>query len=235
LILRIVCVFPLYAWVLCPQSSGPRESFAAAQKAEQSRDWTRAEAIYRKIMEDAPSAEIYQRLGLVEHLQNKFSDAAKAFEKALKLDPKLWTSHLFLGIDNYRMNRFADALSHLTFAERLHPGETETSFWLGATNLALHQYWNGFEYLEAVLAKDPANPDALRLLAESYASRGTQILNQIAEKYPDSAAGLQVQGRAFEFEGSYEAALQCYRQAAAKEPQRPDIQEAITRLTGRNR
>jgi tetratricopeptide (TPR) repeat protein len=223
----------LFAVLLCAGLLGAQEDLDAARKAEQSGDLPRAEAIYEKILAGNPSAEIYQRLGLVRHLQNKFSEAGKAFDKALQLNPGLWTSHLFLGIDDYRMNRFPDALSHLTSVERLHPGQRETSFWLGATHLALHQYWEGFEYLETVLEKDPNNADALRLLAESYADRGTQILNQLAEKYPDSAAGLQVQGRAFEFEGSYEAALQCYRDAAAKDPKRPGIQAAIARLLHR--
>ena len=233
MIVRLLLTALLCTGVLSAQASSPREYLEAAQKAEQSGDLPQAEAIYEKLLADASSAEIYQRLGLVDHLQNKFSEAGKAFEKALQLNPKLWTSQLFLGIDNYRMNRFREALSHLTSAERLHPGEVETSFWLGATNLALHEYWNGFEYLETVLKKDPNNQDALQLLAESYASRGTQILNQVAEKYPDSAAGLQVQARAFEFEGSDEAALRCYREAAAKDPKRSDIQAAIARLTSR--
>jgi tetratricopeptide (TPR) repeat protein len=223
----------LFAVLLCAGLLGAQEDLDAARKAEQSGDLPRAEAIYEKILAGHPSAEIYQRLGLVRHLQNKFPEAGKAFDKALSLNPGLWTSHLFLGIDEYRMNRFAEALGHLTSVERLHPGPTETSFWLGATHLALHEYWEGFEYLETVLEKDPNNADALRLLAESYADRGTQILNQVAEKYPASAAGLEVQGRAFEFEGSYEAALQCYREAAAKDPKRPGIREAIARLTNR--
>jgi cytochrome c-type biogenesis protein CcmH/NrfG len=74
----------------------------------------------------------------------------------------------------------------------------------------------------------------LRLLAESYADYGTQLLNQVGEKYPDTAAGLEVQGRAFEFEGSYEAALQAYRAAAAKDPRRPGIREAIARVLRHN-
>jgi protein O-GlcNAc transferase len=233
LIARLLLVSLLYAGRLHAQSPGPREYLEAAQKAEQSNDLPRAEAIYEKILIRNPSADIYQRLGLVRQLQNKFSEAANAFERALQLNPGLWTSHLFLGIDYYRMNRFTEALTNLNSVERVQPGQTETSFWLGATHLALHEYWDGFEYLESVLKKDPKNADALRLLAESYADRGTQLLNQVAEKYPDSAAGLQVQGRAFEFEGSYEAALQCYREAAAKDPKRPGIQEAIARITHR--
>jgi len=116
-------------------------------------------------------------------------------------------------------------------SDHLHPGQPETKFWLGATHLALQQYWTGFEFLEQVLAEDPNNADALRLLTENYAARGTQLQNQIAEKYPDSSTGLQVLGRAFEFEGSSNAALECYRKAAAKDPNNPSIQTAIARLS----
>ena len=226
MIAGLICVVLLSAALVCGQD------LETAQKAEQSGDLPRAEAIYEKILAGGPSAEIYQRLGLVRHLQNKFSDASKAFEKALQLNPHLWTSHLFLGIDDYRMNRFTEALPHLQSVEQENPGLQETKFWLGATHLALRRYWDGFEELEAALEKDPKNVDALRLLAESYADRGTQLLNQVAEKYPDSAAGLQVQGRAFEFEGNNETALQFYRKAAAKDPTRPGLQNAITRVSG---
>jgi len=223
----------LYAGLLLAQSSGLREDLEAARIAEQVGDLPRAEAIYERILAANPSADLYQRLGLVRHLQNKFPEAGKAFDEALRLGPSLWTSHLFLGIDYYRMNRFAEALTHLESADRLRPGQTETHFWLGAAHLALRQYWKGFEDMETVLEKDPTNADALRLLAESYADRGTQLLNQVAEKYPDSAAGLEVQGRAFEFDGAYEAALQCYRAAAAKDPKRKGIKDAIARLASR--
>jgi tetratricopeptide (TPR) repeat protein len=221
------------AGLLRAQNADPREALEAAQRAEKSGDLPTAQALYEKVLTTNPSAETYQRLGLVLHLQNKFSEAGKAFDHALQLNDSLWVSHLFLGIDEYRMNHFPLALSHLTSAERLHPGQLETSFWLGATHLALHEYWAGFECLELVLTRDPDNVDALRLLAESYADRGTQLLNRIAEEDPDSAAGLQVQGRAFEFEGSYDAALQCYRKAAAKDPRNAHLREAIARLSHR--
>jgi tetratricopeptide (TPR) repeat protein len=165
-------------------------------------------------------------------LQNKFSDAADAFTKAVQLNPQLWPSHLFLGMDLYRMSRFSDALDHLQTADKLEPSQPEIRFWLGATNLALHNYLSGLQVLEELLKTNPTNAEVLKLLAESYADYGTQLLSQVAEKYPDSAAGLEVQGRAFEFEGSYDAALQAYRQAAAKEPTRPGLQDAITRLSG---
>ena len=167
-----------------------------------------------------------QRLGLTLHLAQKYSEAIPVFEKALRLDPRQWPSHLFLGIDLYRTNQFGRALEHLKTAARLNPAEPETRFWLGATHLALKHYFDGFEVLETL----PENPEALRLLAQHYAELGTAIENEVAEKYPDSPAGLQIHGQALEFEGAYDAALAAYRAAAAIAPERPGIREAIERV-----
>lgn len=174
----------------------------------------------------AVAADRLQRLGLTLHLAQKYSEAIPVFEKALKLDARLWPSHLFLGIDLYRTNQFELALRHLNTSARLNPTEPETRFWLGATHLALKQYFEGFEALETL----PDNPEALRLLAQHYAEFGTALENRVAEKYPDSPAGRQIHGQALEFEGAYDAALAAYRSVEATAPGRPGIREAIDRV-----
>lgn len=215
--------------LLFGQQPGPPD-LAAGRKAELAGDFSTAESIYDQLVSAHPDAALYQRLGLVRHLQNKFSSAAEAFEKAIKLDPNLWTSQLFLGIDLYRMNRFDAADDHLTIANRIHPNEPEILFWFGATKLARKDFMPGFIALESLLKRDPANAEVLRLLAESYASNGTSLLNEVGEKYPDSPAGLVVQGRAFEFEGDYGPALDAYRAALAIAPERPGLRESIERV-----
>lgn len=174
----------------------------------------------------AAEADRLQRLGLTLHVEQKYSAAIPEFEKALKLDARLWPSHLFLGIDLYRTNQFAPALEHLKTAARLNPAEPETRFWLGATQLALKQYFEGFRTLETL----PDNQEALRLLAQHYAEFGTALENRVAEKFPDSPAGQQIHGQALEFEGAYDAALAAYRAVEAMAPGRPGIREAIERV-----
>jgi tetratricopeptide (TPR) repeat protein len=218
--------------LVLPQTTLDQE-LAAAHNAEASADFARAESIYVNILKANPEPDLFQRLGLVRHLQNKFQEASVAFQNALRLNPKLWTSHLFLGIDYYRLNRFEDALVHLKEADRLNSNVQETQFWLGTTELVLRRYWEGFQTLEGLLEKDPGNTEVLRLLAEGYAEFGTKMLNDVAEKYPDSAPGLEIAGKAFEFEGSDEAALDAYLKAAAKDPELPGIQQAITRVQSR--
>jgi tetratricopeptide (TPR) repeat protein len=208
---------------------------AAARKAEQTGNFAAAESIYSQLLNNHPEAQLYQRLGLVRHMQNKFSSAAQAFAAAVKLDPSLWSSHLFLGIDLYRMDQFDAADSHLTTANRLRPNEPEVMFWSGVTKLARHDYLRGFTILETVLERDPSNTEVLRILAESYASYGTSLLNEVGNKYPTTAAGLVAQGKAFEFEGAYRPALDAYQSAFAADPHRPGLREAINRVQARLR
>ena len=227
-------MFHLAQLILCALLPGQQPALppelAAAHKAELAGDFSGAESIYTQLVAKYLDPVVYQRLGLVRHMQNKYDTAADAFTRAIKLDSSLWTAQLFLGIDLYRMNRFEEAQSHLAVSDRLHPGEQETGFWLGATALARHDFLNGFIRLETFLAHDPKNAEVLRMLAEGYAEHGTALLNEVGNRYPNSPAGLVVQAKALEFEGAYRAALDAYRSALSLDPGRPGLKESISRV-----
>lgn len=205
------------------------DHLSAAKRAEAAGDFSVAEREYGQALALRPDAEIFQRLGLVRHLQNKYADAIPAFQEALRLKPALWGAHLFIGIDYYRTNQFEKALQSLKSAERLKPAEPEIQFWLGATQLALKQFLAGAETLERLLQKQPANAEALRLLAQNYGNYGTALLNGVAERFPETAAGYQVHGLALEAEGAYAAAIVEWQTALAIEPRRRGLHESIGR------
>lgn len=207
-----------------------QQTLQQAKEAERSSNLPLAELLYEDVVKSNPNAEVYQRLGLVRHLQNKFEKADAAFENALRMNPQLWPSHLFAGIDLYRTNHFTQALEHLQNAERLQPNQKETHYWLGATLIALHHEFDGLVFLEKVLEQDSNNTDALSLLARAYADYGTKLLNDVANRFPDSPAGLLVEGQALEFEGSYGAALDSYLKARDKDPANQEIEAAVKRL-----
>src|SRR5204862_6537885 len=129
----------------------PDVHLAAASKAERSGDLASAEREYEKALSARPDAAVYERLGLVRHLQNKFTAAIPAFTQSLKLQPDRWASRLFLGIDLYRTNDFVRALAELQRAAKLQPNNFEVQFWLGATHLALKHFMPGLEILERLL------------------------------------------------------------------------------------
>ena len=84
--------------------------------------------------------------------------------------------------------------------------------------------------VDPLLQEQPDNLEVLRLLAENCDALGAMMLNKVADVYPDTPAGLEVHAQALEFEGSYSAALQVYRELQQLEPDRAGIKEAIERL-----
>jgi tetratricopeptide (TPR) repeat protein len=229
--LNSVIVFALSAFSLWGQS--PDVHVAAARNAEAAGDFAGSEREYEKSLRAHPDAEIYQRLGLVRHLQNKYKGAIPAFRNSLKLQPNQWAARLFLGIDLYRTNAFPAAMAELKIADQLKVGDFDIRFWMGATHLALRDYFAGLEMLEGLRREQPNNAEVLRLLAENYALFSAALSNEVAEKYPGTAAGMMVHGQALEFEGAWGAALAAYREVDSRWPGRAGVGEAMARLQGK--
>lgn len=181
-----------------------------------------------------PTAAAWERLGLVRHLQNKYAEAIPAFREAVRLDAKLWTSHLFLGIGLYRTNQFGDALKALETADRLapkvHTGRDELDFWLGAAHIVTGNALRGLRRLESILERDPRNVQALELAVRTYADMSAAAWNEVAEKHFDSAAGWEVHGHALESEGDRAGALDAFRRSKQLNPKRAGPGYAIGRL-----
>ena len=209
----------------------PDGHLAAARRAEVSGDLASAEREYEQALALRPDAAVYQRLGLFRHLQNNFPGAITAFEQSLKLLPNQWSARLFLGIGLYKTNQFDRALGQLEQAAKLRPNDPEIRLWLGLSYLARKEYLTGLAMLEGLLNEQPKNLELLRILAENYAVFGTSLLNNVAEKYPDTPAGLQIHAEALEFEGAREAALEAYQRLRKIQPARPGVAEALERLS----
>jgi tetratricopeptide (TPR) repeat protein len=206
----------------------------AARQAELAGDFPAAEKAYEEDLKVHPSAETWQRLGLVRHLQSKFDSAIPAFREALRLNASFWTSRLFLGMCLYRMNNFKEARAELERAERQAPprdaGRDEIDYWLGATLVALKQPLAGLMSIERLLVRTPSRLDALQLAVQVYADLGSSLWNQVAERNFETAAGYEVHGHALEAEGNVERALDAYRHSKALDPRRVGPGAAIGRL-----
>jgi tetratricopeptide (TPR) repeat protein len=225
---RAAAIFVLAVVSACGQAPSP------ARQAELAGDLAAAEKAYEEEARIRPSAEIWQRLGLTRHLQSKCDAALPAFREALRLNPSLWTSRLFLGICLYRVNRFDEARTELERASRQVPsadaGRDEVDYWLGATLIALKQPFAGLMAIERLLVRTPSRLDALELAARAYTDLGSGLWNQVAERSFESAPGYEVHGHALEAEGNVEGALEAYRQSKALEPRRIGPGMAIGRL-----
>lgn len=180
------------------------------------------------------TAENWQKLGLARFMQNRFETAIPAFQEALHRNYSLWPSHLFLGISLYRTNRFDEAGRALETARRMAPlraqGSEDIDYWLGATYIALKQPWRGLRQLEELLTRYPRHEEALAMLARTYADLSGSLWNDVAERFFETPAGLEVHGHALEAEGNYTDALAAYKQARALAAKRPGPAREIGRM-----
>jgi tetratricopeptide (TPR) repeat protein len=227
LLLSIIALWPVIA---TGQQRSPEAYLRAAREAEAAGDFAGAEKAYERSLGLQENGQVWERLGLVRHLQNKFAQAIPAFEKSIRLRPGGWSSHLFLGIAYYRTNQFSRALPSLVRALELKPGEPEARYWLGVTYLALKRYLEGLEILEQLSTEQTENTEINRLLAQTYSDYGVALLNRVAERHPRSAAAYHVHGLALENEGGLEAALREYETALSLEPRRAGVHQAIGRI-----
>jgi tetratricopeptide (TPR) repeat protein len=86
----------------------------AARQAEQTHNYAEASRHYQEILQTSPNlALIHQSLAVTYHLQNLFPQAIDEFQRALRLDPTLFGSYLFLGMDFYKSNEFKLAIPPL--------------------------------------------------------------------------------------------------------------------------
>lgn len=75
------------------------------------KDWAAAITTLEKIAQLAPDvAEVQANLGLAYYSANRISSAAEAFERALKLNPKMPQARVMLGLCDAEMGKSADAV-----------------------------------------------------------------------------------------------------------------------------
>jgi tetratricopeptide (TPR) repeat protein len=210
------------------------QTVSPARQAELAGDFPTAEKAYEEELRIRPSADTWQRLGLTRHLQSKFGNAIPAFREALRLNPALWTSRLFLGMCLYRVNNFQEAQVEFERAEREvppdDPGRDEIDYWLGATLIALKQPLAGLVAIERLLVRRGSRLDALELAVQTYADLSSSLWNRVAERSFESAAGYEVHGHALEADGNVEGALEAYRNSKALGPGRIGPGVAIGRI-----
>jgi superkiller protein 3 len=75
-----------------------KELIQQAQQAQNQGNFLQAEDLWRRVVQLNPTALNYYNLGLSLQQQLKLSEAIKAYEQAIKIDPRLSSAHLNLGI-----------------------------------------------------------------------------------------------------------------------------------------
>jgi Tfp pilus assembly protein PilF len=208
----------LYAAV-SQDNASPPDLLDKARQAEQLHDFQTAAGFYRDYLKThAEDAAIFQRLGLVEYLSNRFDAAIPALSKALQLDSSLWGSALYLGMSYYRMDRFQEAVPVLKRALTLKPDVPETGYWLACSLLADHEPETAIPYLLAVQHDSTWGAQAQSMLIRAYREAAEQSYQRIATVAPDSDRVHLVKARLLQWKGINNDAVWEARQALQRNP-----------------
>jgi tetratricopeptide (TPR) repeat protein len=224
-------IIPLLA---LPAQAQVQVHIDAARKAEAAADFRAAEKEYVEALKEREDGELFQRLGLVRHLQNKYAEAIEALEHAVRINPDAWGAQLFLGIDYYRTNQFGRGLEALRRAARVEPNQPEVQFWIGVTYIALKRYLDGLQILAELSQTQPKHLEALRILAQACSDYSVELHNVLTAEHPESAWAHRVHGQALENDGFCDAAIVEYRKARELKPDMEGILDAIARCEKRN-
>ncbi len=146
-----------------------------------------------KALDLAPQyGALYETVAHFYVITRRYREAVAALERAVALDPALWSAHGALGINLLRVNRFADARRALARAHRGAPHSAEV-----VNTLRLLDSLEGWERLadEGLLLRIAPEEsgalagyarrltaDAVRILGERYGYRPTEPV--VVELYP---------------------------------------------------
>ena len=152
---------------------------AEARSAQTRGDYLRAAEAYSKMIEaGSDGAEIRSNLGLLLHLSGRDAEALKQFLRAIELNPKLPSGHLFAGICLLRLGRPSQALPYLLRADKMEPTGVAPTLALGKAYLALHDFPRAASAFTEATIRDPRNGEAWYGLGATYRSEADGILRR---------------------------------------------------------
>lgn len=146
-----------------------------AESFESQGNWERAEAEYRKILEQEPKLPgIHYRLGRILLSKTPADpDKAKAeFQEELKLDPDDAPAEFLLGEIARQAGQWDDAIAHFSRAAKLDVGFQEAYLALGMSLNAAGKFSEAVQPLQSYVKMQPADPAGHYQLATAYARTG---------------------------------------------------------------
>ena len=205
-------------------SEAVQEHFAAAQAAQQRKDYLAAEREYRAVLAVAPDfAEAHMNLGLVYQLQDRIAEAMKEFQRALRLKPKLAGANFFIGVDHCKLGQGTQAIPYLTAAVKAAPGSAEIWSWLATAQAMSGQVAAEVVILKRALYLHAKNVDLLYLLGSAYEQLGKDQVARLQQWARNSARSEQLLAESYAISNQWPSAVLHFQNALAAAPNLPGL------------
>ena len=209
-------------------SSAINTHFAAAQQAQQDKDYVTAEREYRAVLALAPEfAEVHMNLGLVYQLENRSPEAMTEFRRALKIKPALAGANFFLGVDYCKLGESAKAIPYLKAALQAEPNRPDIWLWLATAQESSGQLQAEVGTLHQALELQPKNVDLLYLLGSAYERLGKQEVARLEQVAPGSSRSEQLLGESYAASNEWPSAVIRFQNALAASPNRAGLHTEV--------
>jgi len=198
-----------------------------AQEAMAAKNWAAAVASLVKLARLAPGvSEVQANLGVAYYSDNRILEASKAFERALKLNPKMPQAEMMLGLCYAELGRNQQAIAILASAFR-HPSDKQMGRLIGLdlqrTYESLHQPDKAAAVADELLKRYPDDPEILFHSSRLYADRAYDLMTQLMRVAPSSVWLHYATAEVHASLQRYDLAIGEYRNVLAMEPRMPGI------------
>jgi tetratricopeptide (TPR) repeat protein len=218
------------------QKAGEPEIERFSRQAEQAlaaKDWDSARRALEELARLEPGVpEVHANLGLAYYSQGHIFEAARAFERALALNPRLTQAKLMLGLCDAELGLNREALTILDPAFR-HPPDTQIGRLIG---LGLERVYADLKEPDKAIAvssellrRYPDDPEILLQASRLHAGRSYELMRRLIRTAPDSVWVHYANAEVHESLEHYDLAIAEYRKILEMEPRLPGIHFRIGR------
>ncbi len=204
-----------------------------AEQAMAAKDWVRATPALEKLSQLAPNVpEVQGNLGMTYYSQNRILEASQAFQRALKLNPKMAQAELMLGLCDAELGRNKEAVAILEPAFR-HPPDKNMGRLVGLelqrAYAGLGQYAKAVAVSDELLSRYPSDSEILFDASRLYADRAYQTMTQLIRADPDSVWVHYAHAEVHESLQRYDLAVAEYRKVLEMRPRLTGVHLRIGR------
>ena len=222
----------------CPAMLGQTQTSSLSQREkaialEQQGKIPEAEIAWRTFLKTQPgSAEAYAHLGFLESRQERYSQAASLYRKALTLDPQMPALRMNLGLALFKAGELRSALPIFEgLLKKEPPSSAEAqrlTTLIGMSHYGLKEYAAAIPYLKHTTASDPRNLPFRLVLAHSclWSKQYQCVLDtyhEILLLNAESAEADMLAGEALDEMQDHAGAIAQFRAAVNANPKEPNV------------
>jgi len=156
------------------RTSANQKLFEKAQAATDNKKYLEAVGLFNELLTNDPKDfQAWTELGTVYLLEEKLTDAEKAYSNAIELRPRFFLGLMNLARLRMMEKNYEGAVDPLTAAVNVHPTSADANYYLGEAYLQIKKGSKAVGYLNQAIKLDPIGKAEVHLrLATLYIAVG---------------------------------------------------------------